>query len=497
MFKVMIVEDEVIVAQTIAAMLRQLGHQVVGIFSTGQEAIQKAAETRPDIVLMDIILRSDSEIDGINAASCIRKQWGIPVIYLTAYADDATLERAKQTQPVGYLVKPINELNLKVALEIGLAQHYHTLEGRVPDPLDVLFSCMSDGVIATDQQGQVTFMNPAAEHMTGWSRQEAIGQSITDVLNLVDQRTQEPIANPVLQAIRDRQVVYLQAFATLVTRNGHQIAIGDSVSPLTNQGQPNGAVLVFWDLSQRHTNINVAPSLAKELELKQLHDRFTDLLARQFRTPLNTILSSTGLLQLYGSRWSEARNEEQLAQIETAVEQMNQLLESITLIAQTERVSQVLAPAPLNLLNFYRELLQLLLQEDDRAAERIQLNIDPIVTTVILDERLLHHILYSLLSNALKYSNPDTSIQFEIITDLKTQTITFRIEDSGRGIPTADQARIFEPFYRGSNIDAIPGFGLGLAIVLRCVNLQEGEIFFASTVDVGTTFIVKLRTQLP
>ncbi len=121
------------------------------------------------------------------------------------------------------------------------------------------------------------------------------------------------------------------------------------------------------------------------------------------------------------------------------------ILESITLIAQTERVSQVLAPASLNLLNFYWELLQLLLQEDDRAAERIQLN----------------------------------------------------IEDSGRGIPTADQARIFEPFYRGSNIDAIPGFGLGLAIVLRCVNLQQGEIFFASTVDVGTTFIVKLRTQLP
>lgn len=495
MFKVMVVEDEVIVAQTIAVMLEQLGHQVVGIFSTGREAIEKAAETRPDIVLMDIVLRSDSDIDGIDAAHQIRNQFRIPIIYLTAYADDQTLERAKQTQPVGYLVKPINELNLKVALEIGLAQHYHTLEVCIPDPLDVLFSCMSDGVIATDQQGQVTFINPAAEDLTGWSRQEAIGQSITDILNLVDQRTQEPIANPVLQAIRDRQVVYLQAFASLVTRHGNQIAIGDSVSPLTSQGQPNGAVIVFWDLSQRHAHVNLAPSLAKELELKQLHDRFTDLLTRQFRTPLNTILSSTGLLQLYGSRWSEAQHEEQLAQIEAAVEQMNQVLETITLLAQTKQVTQVVAPAPLDLRHFCEELLQSLLEEDERAVERIQFNFDPAITTVNLDERLLHHTLYSLLSNALKYSNSDQTVQLEIIADLKNQMITFRIEDYGRGIPVADQARIFESFYRGSNVESIPGYGLGLAIVLRCVNLQQGEIFFASTVDVGTTFIVKLRTQ--
>jgi len=495
MFKVMIVEDEIIVAQTIATMLQQLGHQVTTIVSTGQAAIQQVAETRPDIVLMDIVLRSD--IDGIQAADRIRKQWGIPVIYLTAYADDATLERAKQTQPVGYLVKPINELNLKVALEIGLAQHYHVLEKRTDSPLDILFNCMSDGVIATDQQGHVTFMNPAAEQMTGWLRQEAQGQPITTILNLVHQVTQRPIANPVLQAIRDRQVVYLPDYVTLLTRDGNQLAIGDSVSPLLDNGQPNGAVLVFWDLSQRQMGANLAPTLAKELELKQLHYRFTDLLVRQFRTPLNTILSSAGLLQLYGSRWSESRNEEYLAQIEAAVEQMNQLLAAITVLVQTESVSQPLNPTPLNLANFYQDLLSVLAQDHENVAHRLQLQLDPALTTPVLDERLLHYILYSLLSNALKYSDPDAPVQLEILSDPAALTITFRVEDYGRGIPPANQARIFEPFYRGENVDSIPGYGLGLAIVERCVNLQQGEIFFASTMGVGTTFIVKLPTQGP
>ncbi len=495
MFKVMIVEDEIIVAQTIATMLRQLGHQVTTIVATGQAAIQKAAEIRPDIVLMDIVLRSD--IDGIEAADCIRQQWGIPVIYLTAYADDTTLARAKQTQPVGYLVKPINELNLKVALEIGLAQHYHVLEKQTPNPLDVLFTCMSDGVIATDQQGLVTFMNPAAEQMTGWLREEAQGQPITTILPLVHQVTQEPIANPVLKAIRDRQVVYLQAYATLITRDGNQLTIGDSVSPLLDQGQPNGAVLVFWDLSQRPAGPNLAPTLAKELELKQLHDRFTDLVVHQLRTPLNTILSSTGLLQLYSSRWSESRTEEHLAQIETAVEQMNQLLEAITLLAQTEGVTHPLEPIPLTLETFYQDLLNSLTQECKNSSQRIQLNLDPALTTIILDERLLHYILYSLLSNALKYSDSDLPVQCEILTNSTTQSVTFRVEDYGRGIPITDQPRIFEPFYRGKNVESIPGYGLGLAIVQRCVNLQGGEIFFSSTVDVGTTFIVNLPIPNP
>lgn len=491
----MIVEDEIIVAQTIATMLRQLGHQVTAIVATGEAAIQQVAETHPDIVLMDIILRSD--IDGIEAADCIRQQWGIPVIYLTAYADDATLARAKQTQPVGYLVKPINELNLKVALEIGLAQHYHALEKQTPNPLDVLFTCMSDGVIATDQQGLVTFMNPAAEQMTGWLRQEAQGQPITTILTLVHQFTQEPISNPVLQAIRERQVVYLPAHATLITRDGQQLAIGDSVSPLLDQGQPNGAVLIFWDLSQRPAGTNLAPTLAKELELKQLHDRFTDLVVHQLRTPLNTILSSTGLLQLYSSRWSESRTEEHLAQIEAAVEQMNQLLEAITLLAQTESVPHPLAPTPLVLETFSQDLLNELAHEYLDAAQRIQFYLDPALTTVILDERLLHYILYSLLSNALKYSDIDLPVQFEILATPTAESITFRIEDYGRGIPIADQSRIFEPFYRGQNVESIPGYGLGLAIVQRCVNLQGGEILFSSTVDIGTTFIINLPITNP
>jgi len=119
--RILVVEDERIVAEDIGESLNKLGYSVVAIVSSGEEAVEKAEELAPDLVLMDIVLRED--VDGIGAAEQIRARFRIPVVYLTAYTDDERLERAKETEPFGYIVKPFEERELYTSIEVALYKH--------------------------------------------------------------------------------------------------------------------------------------------------------------------------------------------------------------------------------------------------------------------------------------------------------------------------------------------------------------------------------------
>ena len=119
--KILIAEDELIVAENIARHLKNQGYEVIGIVDSAQAAIDEAIEKTPDLVLMDIMLQG--ELDGIEATKAIQTQLHLPVIYMTAYADDETLRRAKVTEPYGYLVKPFKPHDLKTSIEIALQKH--------------------------------------------------------------------------------------------------------------------------------------------------------------------------------------------------------------------------------------------------------------------------------------------------------------------------------------------------------------------------------------
>ncbi|MEG4202010.1 ATP-binding protein [Microcoleus sp. Pol12A5] len=129
--QILVVEDEVIVAQDIAGRLKKLGYAVTATVSSGEEAIQKAIENPPDLVLMDIVLKGD--MDGVTAAEKIRINRNVPTVFLTAYADDKTLERAKLTDPFGYIIKPFQQNDLRVAIEIAL--HRHEIETKMRESL--------------------------------------------------------------------------------------------------------------------------------------------------------------------------------------------------------------------------------------------------------------------------------------------------------------------------------------------------------------------------
>ena len=177
MSTILIVEDERIIAKGIEKRLKGLGYAVAGSALTGEEGVQKATDLRPDLVLMDIHLGSG--MDGIEAAGVIRKQLNLPVVYLTAHSDDAILQRAKLTEPFGYVLKPYEDKDLQTAIEIGL--YKHKMERRLQENerwLAATLGSIGDGVIATDEQGRVRFMNSLAEQLTGWAQADAIGRDV-------------------------------------------------------------------------------------------------------------------------------------------------------------------------------------------------------------------------------------------------------------------------------------------------------------------------------
>ncbi len=123
---ILVVEDESIVAKDIQICLKKLGYEVVGIVSSGEDAVEKAKEMEPDLIMMDIMLKG--EMSGIDAASIIRKTQDIPVIFLTAYTDRDTVDRAKESEPFGYIIKPFKEIDIQTAIEIALYKHRRDLE---------------------------------------------------------------------------------------------------------------------------------------------------------------------------------------------------------------------------------------------------------------------------------------------------------------------------------------------------------------------------------
>jgi PAS domain S-box-containing protein len=181
---ILVVEDEVIVGMEIESRLRKLGYRVVGPVRTGEEALEAVRRDDPTLVLMDVMLAG--ELDGIETAGQISRDFGLPVVYLTAFADDATLQRARDSDPYGYLVKPFEERELYTAIEIAL--HKHRLVRRLQERelrYRSLFACAGDAMLlleaAGPDAGRIVDANRAAAGLYGYGEEELRAMGIGDL----------------------------------------------------------------------------------------------------------------------------------------------------------------------------------------------------------------------------------------------------------------------------------------------------------------------------
>jgi PAS domain S-box-containing protein len=272
--KILVVEDEGIIAQDIKNCLENLGYSVPEVVYTGQEAIEKAEKLHPDLVLMDIVLKG--EIDGIETASEIRSRYNIPIVYLTAYEDDKTLKRAKLTEPFGYILKPFEERYLRSSIEMAL--YKHQMEKKLKENerwLGTILRSVGDAVVVTDEKGFIKFMNPVAEHLSGWSFKEAFGKNLSEIFKIVNEDTKSNIENPVYRVLQQNSVIGRSNHTALISKNGNEISIDQSAAPIRDEsGNVTGVVLILNDITDRR----IAENALKESENKfrYLFDYATD-----------------------------------------------------------------------------------------------------------------------------------------------------------------------------------------------------------------------------
>jgi len=249
--RILIVEDEGIIAKDIQNTLNRSGYSVVGIASSGEEAIKKAMEIHPDLVLMDIVLKG--AMDGVEAAEHIRDHFDIPVVYLTAYSDDTTLQRAKITEPFGYILKPFQEKELYTTIEMAI--YKHTTQRKLKESeqwLATTLKSIGDAVIATNVNKLITFMNPVAEALTGWKQEEAIGKPLKDVFKVINEKTGKQADDPVATVLREGVIVGLSNHAVLIAKDGTKRPVDDSGAPIRDdKGGIIGVVLVFRDITDQ------------------------------------------------------------------------------------------------------------------------------------------------------------------------------------------------------------------------------------------------------
>jgi PAS domain S-box-containing protein len=255
-------------------------------------------------------------------------------------------------------------------------------------------------------------------------------------------------------------------------------------------GQPLEFVGYLADITERkQLEQELKVALEKEKELNELKSRFVSMTSHEFRTPLSTILSSSELLEHYRHQWTEEKQLTHLHRIQTAVKRMTEMLNDILVIGKAEAGKLEYQPECFDLVEYCHYLLSEAQMNHGNMCVIAFTSHHPSLSCC-MDRNLLAHIFNNLLSNAIKYSPHDRPINFTLTCE--DGNAIFQIQDQGIGIPEADLPRLFESFYRASNVGNIVGTGLGLAIVKKCVDLHQGKISVTSTQGIGTVFTVKL-----
>lgn len=472
--KVLVVEDEGLIAHDISTRLEAMGHEVIGTAGTAQEALELAAGA--DIVLMDI--RIDGPVDGIEAAAQIRELYRLPVVFLTAHSDRQTLERAKITGAFAYLVKPIGHASLSTAIEIAL--YKHRMERKLEERealLRTTLSSVADAVVVTDDHSRVLMLNAAAEQLCGWKQEEAEGKPVLRVLGLIDVDSGEPAEDPVPLAILKDAPMPLDHRWQLVSRSGFQMRIEGSAAPVKASGIALGTVLTLRDVSAR---------LWEEKQLRQSHKveaagRMAARVSHEYSLLLANIRThSEQLLGQFGE-YSPARHAiEEIQEAAAAAEALTRRLARFGTRQATEQ------PEVLSLNGILRRMSKLI---ESMAGPRIDVALRPTpnagkvrIDAAQLEQAIMNLILHACASmaNGGKLLIETGNVELPRF-DSMANYVTLLITHTGQ---EPDIEKMFEPSSMAED-------GLALAMVHGIVT-EHGGYISAQPLATGCRFEVLL-----
>jgi PAS domain S-box-containing protein len=494
---ILIVEDEPIVAKDLQQSLREMHYDAFGIASSADDAIQRASERCPDLVLMDI--RIKGVLDGIQTAEILRQRFGVSVIYLTAHADEATIERASKTLPYAYLLKPIKSAELRSAIEVALFRQRLDQNVRERERwFSTALRSVSDAVVTVDLGGTITYLNPAAEALIGATAEAAVGKTAEQVLQLMGHTSAPGAGGPLAEALRSHLPTQPDQGKLRNIETGEQHSISDYAAPILQDGKMLGAVMVFRDVGEKQI-------MQKQLELA---DRVASLgtmaagTAHELNNPLAVVVTNAGfldeeLVQLHADLKSSVLHEVTKDRFTRIFAAVRDVQSSASRMARIVRDLRTFArPAEnesqhVDLAGCIEWAVRATAHEfQHRAQLSTRLGHAP---SVAGDSGRIEQVLVNLLVNAAHAITPGHAERNEVCVTLRMDAsgrAVIDISDTGNGIRPEVMQKMFTPFF--TTKPAGSGTGLGLSICQGIVKSMGGEISVTSELGSGTTFSVTM-----
>lgn len=527
--KVLVVEDEDVLARTLCASLERLGYEPTGAVDTGAAALASIEQRRPDVVLMDVGLPGPA--DGIATAEQIRRRHDIPVVYVTAYADDATLQRAKTTDPFGYLIKPFDERQLQVALEMALHRHRARTQ---PEKLveeraaraaleqehrwaQFLSNASARLAASLDiKQTLEAITRLAVPELADWTAVHLREDGQTQTVAVHHRDGKEQVVWDLMQQCSpdpDMPHGYVK-----VMRTGEpelQSAAGDpqvatAVSalcvPLVVRGETTGALtLAMAESGRRYAAsdleraLELARRCATALDNARLYqqaqsaiiarDEFLSVAAHELRTPLSALLLTIQVLQR-ANPWNEDAGLQD--RLKTLVRQVETLTELVRRLLDVSRIGI----KQLQIVNEETDLAALVRDVTDRfreAAARAHSTLTVRTPPQVVgwwDPIRLQQVLTNLLGNAIKFA-PGSPVDITLAAS-DDGPVVLTIRDGGPGIPKERLPYLFHRFGRGVSVQRYAGLGLGLFLTRQIVEAHGGDVTVDSDAGRGASFTVRL-----
>ena len=337
------------------------------------------------------------------------------------------------------------------------------------------------GIFLANERGKFLDANPEGLQLLNYTMDELLSYSIPDI---VSKDEQDNVTHS-FQSLQDNGNSFHET--KLLTNKGESFDVFVNAVKLDED-----RYLAFvLDISDRKkAEENIYKSLEREKELSEMKTRFISMVSHEFRTPLANIYSNAQLLDRFEEKWNKEKKARSLDRILNSVKVLNSMLDDVSLFGKKQSGKLKFTPTPVDFDSYIRSLIDETLTNFN-TKRHVRFEKDDNVGTIHTDKFLLHHIVTNLLSNALKYSFKETEVLLKIDKSDK-EWINLTIQDHGKGIPEKELNKIFEPFYRASNIDNVSGTGLGMAIIKHCTDLLSGTLHIDSEIGIGTTVSINI-----
>jgi PAS domain S-box-containing protein len=341
--------------------------------------------------------------------------------------------------------------------------------------------------IITDIDGIIVLVNQQAEKLLGYTRQELIGQFVEMLVPETARHQHLHHRTSYITTSEKRRSSLLELSAR--RKDGTVFPIDLQLSYIDMKPTPLVMSFLIDRTERQQAEAMLKLALAQEKELGELKSRFVSMASHEFRTPLTAILATTETLTFYREKMNAAQIDSRLDKIRQQVVHMKNIMEDVLQLARIQAGRVEFSPTQGELAQLCQEIIE---EYESQAPNRgrIVYTCQTLGVLTDFDTRLMRQVISNLISNALKYSPPEQTVQVDLLQN--DAQVVLQVTDRGIGIPSADLPRLFEPFHRAANVGVISGTGLGLSITKQAVDLHSGTITVTSQVDVGTTFTVSL-----